>query len=134
MTGISKKDPRYSKIQSNWYLVAVEMHYIKTKEYEVDGVPKQEVTLHAQKFNVMLTTKSRKITGADMGVIRNTALIRMEEGYKVPPPAIADFIISNIMYLGLMSEEEYFAEDAQVKTPKDRTGGTDGNKTATEQH
>lgn len=122
MIDTNKDNFRFSNVQHHWYLIAVEMHYIKIREYEEDGVTKKDISLHAQKFNVMLTTKSRKITANDMGVIRNTALIRMEEGYKIPPSEIADFIVSNIMYLGMMSEKEYFAEESQVSIPKNRTG------------
>ena len=96
---------KLSFVETHWYMVAVEIHFIQPSK--VQGA---DPTLRSQKLNVLITPKKRKITAKDLGDIRNLSLLRMKEQYKVDTDQIADFIVLNLMYMGMMSEHTYFTE------------------------
>lgn len=103
-------EPKYSHIETHWFMVAVELLY---KKLEAPATAEAEATysVRSQKVNVMIQPKKRKITAQDMGDIRHLALLRMQQEYKVDKTDLVDFIVLNIMYLGLMSEHTYFTEE-----------------------
>lgn len=104
---------KYSYEERHWYMIAVEMHYVKPSTD-----PEAEPSLRAQKLNVMITPKKRKITAKDIGDIRQLALLCMRDHYKVDIDTMADFIILNMMYMGLMSEHAYFTEGQEASPLK----------------
>jgi len=102
---------KYSYEERHWYLISVEIHY--TQQATIEG---EQPTLRAQKLNVLITPKKRKITAIDIGDIRQSSLLCIQNRYNVNLDQIADLIILNIMYIGLMSEHTYYTEGQETPT------------------
>ena len=98
---MSKNYP--SNDPKHWYMATATMDYL----IKVD----ESRTVTASKtVNVLITPERKIITEQDVNDIRNLGLLRLRDHYNIDPERVADFVIVNLMYLGLMSEAIYFGK------------------------
>ena len=61
--------------------------------------------------NVIIDTPVKKMTARSLSQIQEISLMKMQEQNNLDPTWLADFLIMNISYLGMMSLKEYLGKD-----------------------
>lgn len=102
---------KFSHVKKHWYMVAVEVQYVMPAK--VQGA---DPSMRSKTINIMITPPQKNITSEEIGAIRSLSLLRMQDQYKVTEDQIADLVVMNMMWMGLMSEHEYFTEGSQKVT------------------
>lgn len=89
----------------HWYLASVTVSFVHPGDEEA-GIPPMQ---GSRTVNVLATPNRKKITAQEIHNIRQLSVLRLQED-KLDPNMVSDVVINNIMYLGLMSEVDYFEE------------------------
>lgn len=99
------------KEMKHWYLAAVEIQFIIMEPTDTTPAVYSE-----RKVNVLITPDRKNLGSIDIDDVRNLALLRLRDDYNIPPERVANLVILNLMYMGLMSEEQYFRKRSQPST------------------
>lgn len=97
---------KYSRIRVHWYMAAVVVEYV-----EDTVVGEETVTVaRTKRMNAIVQSKDRPIVARTLEDVRNMVLYRATEQYGIKPEAISDYIITNMIHMGHMSEHEHFTK------------------------
>lgn len=95
---------REAMMNKNWYLANVLVEWVSPPDEE-RGIP----ALRTQReMNVLITPSKKKVRAQEIEDIRQLSMVKLRDHYKVDAQAISDIVIRNIIFLGTMSEKEYF--------------------------
>jgi len=96
----------YSRVRVHWYMAALVVEYVE--EVDLGNGPK--TIMRTKRMNAIVQSKERNIVAATLEDVRNAAFYRSREQYKIAPESVSDYIITNMIYMGHMSEHEHFTK------------------------
>lgn len=104
--------------QMHWYMAAVMIQAVNRMGPNENEIPEDTVVGTRQIMtNVLVTPNRKKITSKTIDDIRNTALVKARDKYKVNIETdLAELAIMSVTYLGLMTEKEYNEGSTPAKT------------------
>lgn len=87
----------------HFWMSAIELTFIVPADEEL-GIP---AMAQQRRLNVLTDTRLKRVNADTIDTIRQTALLKAKEKYKIEFDQVADFLILGVSYLGLMTPKEY---------------------------
>lgn len=96
----------YSRQRIHWYMAAVVVEY--TEEVVIGKETK--TVMRTKRMNAIVQSKERFIVARTLEDVRNMTFQRSKEQYNITPESFSDYIITNMIYMGHMSEHDHFTK------------------------